>query len=43
MDGVDLAEVVAGAVGEGVGVEALEVVFGFEGGEEGFEGRKDER
>jgi len=37
MDGVDLAEVVGGALGEGVWVEALEMALIFEGGEEGFE------
>jgi len=37
VDGVDLAEVVGGAEGEGVGVEMLELVFGADVGEDGFE------
>ena len=41
MDGVDLAEIVAGAEGERVGVEVFEVVFGAEGCEDRVERRLD--
>jgi len=37
VDGVDLAKIVRGAEGEGVGIEMLEMVFGADVGEDSFE------